>query len=113
MPIINLDKNTVLAQHIIIADTPISRMKGLLGRSSLPPGEALVISNCQSIHMVFMAFAIDVVFVNKDQKVVGLVSDIQPFQFSPIFWKAKSAIELPSGTIGASQTAIGHTISIQ
>ena len=86
------------------------RSKGLLGRVSLSPGEALIIPHCQSIHMFFMRFSIDVIFTDKNNKVVGLVKNIKPFQFSPVFWKASYAIEAAEGTIHSSQTQLGDLV---
>ncbi len=112
MSIVNLSHNRILAQTVVVADSPSARMKGLLGRDELPQGEALIITHCQSIHMFFMKFSIDVVFVDKNNKIVGLCPNIQPFQLSPIFFNAFQAIELPSGTITATQTQHGDLLQI-
>ena len=108
----NLTQQTVLATFVEIADTSFKRMCGLLGRSSMKPTQALVIIPCQSIHMLFMKFAIDVIFIDDKNKVIGLSARIKPFQFSGIFWKSACAIELPSGTIEATKTQIGDSIQI-
>src|SRR3989338_5126053 len=92
MRIINKTKNTVIAPKAQLADTAFSRLKGLLGRDGLCPGEALIITQCRSIHMFFMRFAIDVVFVDKKNRVVGTVKRIKPFLMSPYFWRATAAI---------------------
>ena len=62
--------------------------------------------------MLFMRFAIDVIFVNKDNCVVGVVSSIKPFRLSPIYFNSRFAIELPEGTIAASRTTLGHQVQI-
>lgn len=110
--IANQSKNTVIAKAHDLANTSFARMKGLLGRSSMPAGYALVITQCNSIHMMFMRFPIDVVFINKKNRVVGLVHKIPPFAFSPIFWDSSCAIELPAGTIQTSKTTIGDIVQI-
>ncbi len=110
MSITNLTQGSLLADQVEFADTPLKRMKGLLGRPGLNDGHALVISSCQSVHMVFMKFPIDVVFVDRSRCVVGLCSDLKPFAFSPIFWKSACAIELPTGTIDKTQTKIGDQL---
>ena len=107
MKIFNLTRKTLIAENAQIADTFSSRMIGLLNRESLGPEEALVITGCQSIHMVFMKFPIDVIFVDGSNQVVGLVKEIKPFCFSPIFFKASAAIELPVQSIEKSQTQFG------
>jgi uncharacterized protein len=108
--ITNLTRNTTLASCIKIAQNPWARMKGLLGRRDFPKNEALVITHCQSIHMFFMKFSIDVIFCDRRNKVIGLCERLKPFCLSPVFFKASYAIELPSGTIAASKTQIGDHI---
>ena len=112
MPIINLTRETTLATSVQVADTSLKRMQGLLGRTSLSAGEALIIAPCRSIHMLFMKFAIDVIFIDDKNKVAGLIRRIKPFAFSPIFWKSACAIELPAGTIERTKTQIGDSIQI-
>jgi len=110
--IVNLTRNVVIASRVRTAQDPWQRMKGLLGTREFPQGEALVITHCQSIHMFFMKFPIDVVFCDQHNKVVGLCSAIRPFQLSPIFFKASYAIELPSGSIASSNTKIGDKVKL-
>ena len=111
--IVNLTRNSTLASCVKIAQNPAERMKGLLGMNNLPQGEALIITHCQSIHMFFMKFPIDVIFCDNNDRIVGLCLEIQPFHLSPIFFKASYAIELPSGTISSSQTQLGDQINLQ
>jgi uncharacterized protein len=110
LKILNQTRNTTLAVNARLADTFLSRLVGLLNRSGLPQEEALVITRCQQIHMFFMRFAIDAVFVDRAGLVVGLTEKIQPWQLSAIFWKADRVIELPPGVIAQSQTVLGDRI---
>ncbi len=112
MKIINQTRHTILATHVEIADTSPKRMKGLLGRDSLSDGDALKIVPCQSVHMLFMRFAIDVIFVNDKQCIVGCCEQLKPFQLSPIFFNSCCAIELPAGKINQTQTRKGDFIEI-
>jgi len=109
----NISKNTIIAQNGVIADTFLSRMTGLLNRKSLLANEALVIKRCNSIHMLFMRFPIDVIFVDKSDCVVGLVERIKPFRLSPIFFQSQYAIEVSAGVIGQTKTAVGDQIEIK
>ena len=111
--IVNQTKNTVLAERAVLANTPWSRMRGLLGRASLPLGEGLIICGCKSIHMFFMRFPIDVIFVDRNKRIIGLVQNIPPFALSPLFWKAESAIELPPGSIAKTATSIADQIAFR
>ena len=112
MPIINLTRETTIAKHVEIASNPLERMKGLLGRNTLDTDQALIIPFCNSIHMFFMKFPIDVIFLDKTNRVVGLTVNIKPFELSPIFWKSSCAIELPAGTIELTQTQQGDQFSM-
>lgn len=112
MTIINKTRNTVLASRLGVADTADARMKGLLGRSHLLDGEGLLIRPCSSVHMLFMRFAIDVVFMGKEDQVVGLCRELKPFTFSPIFFNSCCAIELPAGKITETQTCKGDVLEL-
>ena len=110
MKIYNQTRNIPIADQASTADTFLSRMVGLLNRHALSDGEALVITRCNSIHMLFMKFPIDAVFIDQKNYVVGLVKNIKPFQLSRIFWSAVAVIELPAGTIEKTRCAMGDRI---
>ena len=112
MRIVNQSKSIVLADHVKIADTFLSRMTGLLKHHSLPEKTGLLITRCNSIHMFFMRFSIDAIFVDRDHRVVGLVEGIQPFQLSPIFFRASYVVEFPVGTIDQTQTKVGDQLQL-
>ena len=113
LSILNTSKSTVIDQSGAVADTFLSRMIGLLSRKSLSVDEALVITRCNSIHMLFMRFSIDVIFVDKSDCVVGLVERIKPFRLSPIFFQSQYAIEVSEGVIGQTKTAVGDQIEVK
>ena len=102
----------MLAESAEVANSPLSRLIGLLGRPRICYGQGLVITHTRSIHMVFMRFAIDAVFADKDGKVVGLVKNIRPFGFSPYFWRAHYVVELPPGVLGATRTEKGDVLQL-
>jgi uncharacterized protein len=110
--IFNTTKQVLIAGQAEVANSAPDRMIGLLKKDHLDKEEALVITHCSSIHMFFMKFAIDVVFIDKHNKVVGLVEKIKPFQLSPIFWRANQAIELPAGTISEKRIEVGDRFQI-
>ena len=113
MRILNRSRNTVIAEVVKVADSFGSRMTGLLKHRSLPAGTGLLITHCNSIHMFFMKFAIDVIFADGNDRVVGVVRAIRPFRLSPIFWKARYVIELPVGTIDGSKTSAGDQLMLE
>lgn len=112
MKITNQTKSIILAEQAILAGTPFKRIKGLLGRKGLEKGQALILRPCTSIHTLFMSFALDILFVNKDSKVVKAISSIKPFRITGVYFSSSFAIELPAGTIHATGTTIGDTLLI-
>lgn len=89
-----------------------TRLKGLLGTDSLPEGQGLWLEPCASIHMFGMKYAIDAVFVDKKNVVVGLVENIPPGALSKTYKGARSCLELRPGVIVASGTAIGDELDL-
>lgn len=111
MKIINKTKNTSLAEEVMVADTPFRRMKGLLGNKEFSKGTAVLIKPCNSIHTFFMRFPIDVLFVDKGNRIIKAISTIKPFRLTRIYFNAAFAIELPSQTIQSTYTQEGDLIS--
>jgi uncharacterized protein len=112
MRIINSTKDSILADKAVMADRAFSRARGLLGRKEFNKGEAMVLKPCNSVHTFFMRFAIDVVFVDKNNKVIGMLLCLKPFRITGICWQSKQAIELPVGTILSSNTTKGDSLSL-
>ena len=113
MRISNETRGTELATAANAARGYFSRMVGLLGRSSLAPGEALVIEPCSSVHTAFMRFSIDVIYVDRSGQVTKVVPGLRPFRVSAGHGGARSVIELPTGTIGRTNTAPGDRLAFQ
>ncbi len=112
MKAINLNTHKELAANLETARNLLGRIKGLLGKSSLPPGEALLIKPCNGIHTFGMQFAIDAVFLDRKNRVVALTENLRPNHMTPLHFRAASVIELPAGTVEATETAIGHEVGI-
>lgn len=102
----------MLADRVKIASTFITRLIGLLDRAYLNVGEGLVISPSNSIHMFFMRFAIDVLFLDKKGRVVAILRSFKPWKLSRIYFNAYSVIELPAGVIDKTDTREGDLIEI-
>jgi uncharacterized membrane protein (UPF0127 family) len=110
MKIINKTNNSVVAEEVIVASNFFKRMKGLLGKKELRPNQALVLKPCNSIHTFFMHFPIDVLFVDKNNRIIKAISCLKPFKLTPIYLNAAFAIELPFGTIQSFSIQIGDTL---
>ena len=110
MLIENASKGTELATSAQAAVSFRSRLVGLLGRSSLPPGSGLMLEPCRSIHTAFMRFEIDVVYVDRLRQVTKIVPGLKPFRLSGVLRGAAAVIELPAGAIACSRTDVGDQL---
>jgi uncharacterized membrane protein (UPF0127 family) len=108
----NLTKSTEVATAARLADRLWSRMVGLLGRKHLPDGEAMILRPCSSIHTLFMRFPIDVVYLDREARVLKVVPCLKPFRFSGTFRGGHYTLELPEGTIARSNTGPGDQLAI-
>ncbi len=110
--VINLTKNTVVAQNVRIADNLFSRMRGLLGRKSLNPQEGLILRPCNSIHTFFMRFPIDVVFLDRYDLIIKVYHSLSPWRLSRTFFRSAMCLELPAGAAIQSRTQEGDRLQI-
>jgi uncharacterized membrane protein (UPF0127 family) len=94
---------------VVIADTARQRMRGLLGRRSLPPGEAILLQPAPSIHTAFMRFPIDVVFLDRNLQVVKLVPEFPAWRIASAI-EARSTLELAAGEISRRHIQIGDLL---
>jgi len=112
VPVTNLTKETWLATKVRKADKFLTRLVGLLKRTHLGPEEALWLMPSKGIHTIGMKFPIDVVFLSKDQRVVGLASGLAPYRISSVHFRSYSVLELPNGTIRKSRTELGDQLEV-
>lgn len=110
--IVNETRGTGLASEARWARRPWERMRGLLGRGSLPEGQALIFPRAGAVHTCFMRFAIDVVFLDRDGGVLKATSNLAPFRFTAAR-RAQTCLELPAGTVERSGTQAGDHITFQ
>lgn len=106
----NRTKGTVVAQNAGLANNWLTRLRGLIGRRNLGPGEGLIIKPCSSIHTFFMAFPIEILFVDEANRVLRATEPIDAWRIGPIVAKARYVVELPEGTISASQIECGDVL---
>jgi uncharacterized membrane protein (UPF0127 family) len=116
----NVSRDTVLAERLEDGASFRAKFMGLMGRRSLSSGEGLWLPDENGIHMLFMRFPIDVVFVSPPRdgpagrrRVLSARRDVPPWR--GVVWRvggAKGVLELPAGTIEATGTAIGDEIAI-
>jgi uncharacterized protein len=101
-----------IASSVEMADSPWRRFLGLMGRRELPSGSGLFLRPCNSIHMFFMRFPLDVAFIDSDGRVLRAYHGIRPWRMSRLVRGAKAAIELPSGTLKRSGIDAGSVLQL-
>jgi uncharacterized membrane protein (UPF0127 family) len=69
-------------ERCFVAQTPLTRLRGLLGRGGLAEGEGLLLRPAGAIHTWFMRHAIDAVFLDRDFTVLRVASDLKPWRFA-------------------------------
>lgn len=102
----------VLSHHIQMADSYLSRLRGLLFTAPLPTSNGLLLSHCNSIHMFFMTYAIDVVFLDRNMEISSLVTNLKPWRIASCK-QAKHTLELGVGSIELWKLKIGERLTIQ
>ena len=102
-----------LAVRVERASSMVGRMRGLLGRSELPQGDALLIAPCASIHTLFMRFPIDAVFLSRELLVVRAISGLRPWRATRFHRDAAMAVELPEGTLARTGTREGDLLELE
>jgi uncharacterized membrane protein (UPF0127 family) len=108
----NLTQGTAVADRCRVASSLRERTVGLLATPILGAGTGLLIERTQSIHMFFMRYPIDVVFVDKRRRVTRTVADLRPWRV--VWWArgARDCLELPVGALAASRTVAGDQLGI-
>jgi uncharacterized membrane protein (UPF0127 family) len=110
------DDGNVVCERCLLAETPLARLRGLLGRSDLPAGEGLLLRPAGSVHTAFMRFPIDVVFLDRADRVLKVAHDLAPWRMAGCRG-ARAVLELPAGEAskrglheGVSLTQVWHTV---
>jgi uncharacterized membrane protein (UPF0127 family) len=104
------DDGTVICARVSLAVNPLTRMRGLLGRPSLAVDEGILLRPAGSIHMLFMRFSIDAVFLDRDLVVVDVVRGLRPWKLAARRG-AKQVIELAEGA--AAGVSAGDRLQLE
>ena len=103
---------TTVCERCEIPESAFGRARGLLGRDGLEPAEGMLIDRAGSVHMFFMRFPIDVVFLDRDWQVVGVRHGLRPWRVAGARG-AVAALELPAGTAAATGIEVGDVLVLE
>jgi uncharacterized membrane protein (UPF0127 family) len=103
------EDGNIVCERCVLADTALARMRGLLGRRDLPSGEGILLQPASSVHMAFMRFPIDAVFLDRDLRVVKIASDLKPWRAAGSRG-AKAVLEIPAGEAGRQGLSVGDRL---
>ncbi len=114
----NQTRGTVLCERLEVASGLAEQSRGLLGRDSLEPGGGLMFENGPVIpfmwmHMFFMRFPIDIVFLDKSGKVIRINRELKPWRVSSLVFGARTALEIESGGSARSRTEEGDMVILR
>jgi uncharacterized membrane protein (UPF0127 family) len=108
----NQTRESFLSLGVTPADTPLARLRGLIGRLQLKIDEGLwVVPSC-GIHTFGVLFPIDLIYLDQNHQVIHVIEHFPRFSISPLRPHASSVLELPTHTIYSSQTQPGDQLLI-
>ena len=110
MKVYNSTQNNLIADDVKIAKNFITRSLGLIPKKIITEKEGLIIKPCCSIHTFFMKFPIDILFVDRKNRIIALYENVGKNHILPIHWNSLYVIELCAGQISAKNIKKGDII---
>ncbi len=89
-------KDKKIIDGALVADSFIPKLTGYMFRKS-PHVPAIIFEPCNSIQTTFMRFDLDLVFMDRENRVVKVIRNLRPWRFTAFYFKAKKTLELPVG----------------
>jgi uncharacterized membrane protein (UPF0127 family) len=110
----NQTRERFVATEVSVADTYLSRLIGLLGKTKHwpRPGRGLWIVPSHGVHTIGMLFSIDLIFLDPQNVVVHVEEVVRPFRISTVSLRTKSVLELPARTVFRTGTKVGDRLKI-
>lgn len=108
----NLTRECFLSLGVIPADTTYSRLRGLIGKLRLRSDEGIWVVPSKAIHTLGVLFPIDLIYLDKDMRVIDVLEHFPSFRIAPLRTNAESVLELAVHTIYSSQTQRGDRLLI-
>jgi uncharacterized membrane protein (UPF0127 family) len=106
------ESGEVVCTDCEIEEGMFGRMRGLLGRRGLEPGGGMLLAPAPSVMTFFMRFTIDVVFLDREHRIVGISHTMRPWRVAAAR-HAFAALELPAGTAAACGLQKGDVLDVE
>ncbi|OQX86017.1 MAG: hypothetical protein B6D63_00925 [Candidatus Latescibacteria bacterium 4484_7] len=113
MSLENITRGTVLAENVVTLNASFTKTLELMRSKGFPGGYALWINPCKTIYTSGMREAVDIIFIDKDAKVIKVFKSLPPFCIAQSTKEAVSALELRRNTIERTRTRIGDKLRIK
>jgi len=110
--VFNQTRESFLGLRVTLADTQLSRLKGLMGRLRLKSDEGVWVVPSQGVHTIGVLFPIDIIYLDAWNRVMGVKESFGAFRMGPLRLSCASVLELPVHTIYSSQTQAGDQLLI-
>lgn len=109
----NLTREAALAEKVMLADGWWTRLRGMMGRPEPAEDEGMLLAPCQSVHMYWMKYPLDVAFIAPDGQVVATYHGLAPSRRSKWHRDANRALELKAGRLAATRTEVGDRLELR
>ena len=109
----NVTRDKALLTQGRMADGHWTRLRGLIGVKELAPGTGILIKPCHGVHCMFMSIPIDVIYVDKEDKVVAVDKAMKPWAIGKMYGQSVYVIEMPAGTIEQTATQPGDQLAVR
>lgn len=108
--ILNEDRGLSLGDYVRVAERWWPRLRGMIGHPEPGAGEGLLIHPCEGVHMHWMRYPLDIVFLDDAGLVIAVYHRLRPWRFSKSHKNASCAIELRAGTLAETGTELGDRL---
>ena len=102
----------LVADELIVAESFYDRFKGFMFAKSVRKGEGMLFRGCNWIHSFFMKFPIDVLYLDRNNKIIDITQGLDPWSLCMPRFKASQVIELWPGSVEENNITRGGVASV-